>query len=54
MPARNGQRIAQVLRSDADFLELRRISAEVPDAEHHLFSPEPEDIDQTVGEILRV
>jgi len=44
---------ARKLCDQAQILELCRISAEVPDAEHHLFSPEPEDIDQTVGEILR-
>ena len=41
------------LCDQAQILELCRISAEVPDAEHHLFSPEPEDIDRTVGKILR-
>ena len=44
---------ARKLCDQAQILELCRISAEVPDAEHHLFSPEPEDIDRTVGKILR-
>jgi DNA-binding response OmpR family regulator len=37
----------------AKILELCRISPEVRDAEHHLYSPEPEDLDHTVGSILR-
>jgi DNA-binding response OmpR family regulator len=37
----------------AKILELCRISPEVHDAEHHLYSPEPEDLDNTVGSILR-
>jgi CheY-like chemotaxis protein len=37
----------------AQILELCRISPEVPDAEHHLISPEPAEIDHTVGQILR-
>ena len=45
--------VARKLCDRAQILELCRISAEVPDAEHHLFSPEPEDIDRTVGKILR-
>jgi hypothetical protein len=36
----------------AQILELCRISPEVPQAEHHLYSPEPEDLDQTVSRIL--
>jgi len=34
-------------------LELCRISPEVADADHHLFSAEPEEVDMTVGQILR-
>lgn len=45
--------MARKLCKQAQILELCRISPEVPDAEHHLFSPEPEDLDQTVGKILR-
>jgi hypothetical protein len=37
----------------AQILELCRISPEVPDADFHLYSPEPEDLDHTVGSILR-
>ena len=37
----------------ARILELCRISPEVADADHHLFSAEPEEVDQTVGRILR-
>lgn len=37
----------------ARILELCRISPEVPDAEHHLFSAEPEEVDHTIGRILR-
>ena len=36
----------------ARILELCRISAEVHDADHHLYSPEPEDLDQTVRNLL--
>ncbi|HVH89588.1 MAG TPA: hypothetical protein VM912_22920 [Terriglobales bacterium] len=36
----------------ARILELCRMSPEVHDADHHLFSPEPEDLDQTVRRIL--
>lgn len=45
--------IARKLCDHAQILELCRISPEVPDAEHHLYSPEPQDLDQTVGRILR-
>ena len=34
-------------------LELCRISSEVPEAEYHLFSAEPEEIDHTIRRILR-
>ncbi len=37
----------------AQILELCRISPEVQDADHHLYSPEPEDLDNTVSQILR-
>src|SRR5579884_4268528 len=37
----------------AQILELCRISPEVQDADHHLYSPEPEDLDNTVNQILR-
>ena len=37
----------------AQILELCRISPEVHDADHHLYSPEPEDLDNTVNQILR-
>lgn len=37
----------------AKILEICRISPEVHDAEHHLYSPEPEDLDHTVNQILR-
>jgi CheY-like chemotaxis protein len=37
----------------ASILELCRISPEVPDAEHHLISAEPAEIDHAVGQILR-
>ena len=36
----------------AEILELCRISPEVSDADHHLFSAEPEEIDQTIRSIL--
>ena len=36
----------------AQILELCRISPEVPEAEHHLFSAEPEEVDHTVRKIL--
>ncbi|MBV9144487.1 MAG: hypothetical protein JO065_01130 [Acidobacteria bacterium] len=45
--------LARRLCEGAQILELCRISPEVPDAEHHLFSPEPEDLDETIGRILR-
>lgn len=45
--------LTRKLCDHAMILELCRISAEVPDAEHHLYSPEPVEIDQTVGRILR-
>jgi hypothetical protein len=41
------------LSRGALILELCRISPEVADADHHLFSAEPEEVDQTVGRILR-
>src|SRR5579872_5429038 len=37
----------------AQILELCRISPEVPQADHHLYSPEPEDLDDAVARILR-
>jgi hypothetical protein len=45
--------MARKMCDGAPILELCRISPEVPEAEHHLYSPEPEDLDQTVGRILR-
>ena len=45
--------LARKFCENAQILELCRISPEVPDAEHHLFSPEPEDLDQAVSSILR-
>lgn len=45
--------LARKLCDGAKILELCRISPEVPEAEHHLFSPEPQDLDETVGRILR-
>jgi DNA-binding NtrC family response regulator len=45
--------LARKLCERAQILEVCRISPEVPDAEHHLYSPEPADLDQTVGRILR-
>jgi len=36
----------------AEILELCRISPEVRDADHHLFSAEPEEIDHTIRRIL--
>ena len=45
--------LARKLCEKAKILELCRISPEVPEAEHHLFNPEPEDLDRTVGRILR-
>ena len=45
--------MARKLCEHAQILELCRISPEVPDAEHHLFSPEPADLDQSVDRILR-
>lgn len=44
---------ARKLCNGARILELCRISPEVRDAEHHLFSAEPEEVDQTIGKILR-
>jgi DNA-binding response OmpR family regulator len=44
---------ARKLCDQARILELCRISPEVPDAEHHLFSPEPAEVVQTVDNILR-
>lgn len=44
---------ARKLCNRARILELCRISPEVRDAEHHLFSAEPEEVDQTIGKILR-
>lgn len=38
---------------NAQILEICRISPEVHDADHHLYSPEPEDLDNTVNHILR-
>lgn len=38
---------------NAQILELCRISPEVADADHHLSSAEPEEVDQTIGRILR-
>ena len=37
----------------AQILEICRISPEVPAAEHHLFNPEPEEVDHGIGRILR-
>ena len=37
---------------NARILELCRVSPEVQDADHHLYSPEPEDVDQTVRHLL--
>ena len=37
----------------AQILELCRISPEVPEAEHHLFSAEPEEVDHAVRRMLR-
>jgi CheY-like chemotaxis protein len=45
--------VTRKLCNRARILELCRISPEVPDAEHHLFSAEPEEVDQTIGRILR-
>jgi hypothetical protein len=45
--------MARKMCDGAQILELCRISPEVPEGEHHLYSPEPEDLDQTVGRILR-
>jgi CheY-like chemotaxis protein len=42
------------LCSEGQILELCRISPEVPDAEHHLFSAEPEEIDHSIRRILGV
>lgn len=44
---------ARKLCNRAKILELCRISPEVSDADHHLFSAEPEEVDHTVGRILR-
>ena len=44
---------ARKLCSGALILELCRISPEVSDADHHLFSAEPEEVDMTIGQILR-
>lgn len=41
------------LCDEAKILELCRISPEVPDADHHLISAEPAEIDHAVGQILR-
>ena len=38
---------------NAKILELCRISPEVVDADHHLLSAEPEEVDQTIDRILR-
>ena len=45
--------IARKLCGNAKILELCRISPEVADADHHLTSAEPEEVDQTIGRILR-
>ena len=45
--------LTRKLCDGAQILELCRISPEVPGADHHLFSPEPADLDQTVDRILR-
>lgn len=45
--------ITRRLCEKAQILELCRISPEVADADHHLLSAEPEEVDQTIGRILR-
>jgi hypothetical protein len=45
--------MARKMCEGAQILELCRISPEVPEAEHHLYSPEPEDLDHAVSSILR-
>ena len=45
--------ITRKLCDRAQILELCRISPEVADADHHLRSAEPEEVDHTVGRILR-
>jgi CheY-like chemotaxis protein len=45
--------MARKMCERAKILELCRISPEVPEAEHHLFNPEPADLDQTVDRILK-
>jgi len=45
--------ITRKLCENAQILELCRISPEVADADHHLLSAEPEEIDQTIRHMLR-
>jgi DNA-binding response OmpR family regulator len=45
--------ITRKLCGNAKVLELCRISPEVADADHHLLSAEPEEVDQAIGRILR-
>ena len=45
--------ITRKLCGKAKILELCRISPEVADADHHLMSAEPEEVDHTIGRILR-
>lgn len=45
--------MARKLCEQAEILEVCRISPEVSDANHHLYSPEPQDLDHAVGRILR-
>ena len=45
--------ITRKLCDRAQILELCRISPEVQDADHHLLSAEPEEVDPTIGRILR-
>jgi len=45
--------ITHKLCGNAKILELCRISPEVADADHYLMSAEPEEVDHTIGRILR-
>jgi CheY-like chemotaxis protein len=45
--------ITRKLCDRAQILELCRISPEVADADHHLLSAEPQEVDQTISRILR-
>lgn len=45
--------ITRKLCGNAKILELCRISPEVKDADHHLMSAEPEEVDHTISRILR-